>query len=86
MGRPMETSVKRPRISFDVEPELRRRLRLAAAKRDLTVRQYVLAAIDERLRQDLGDERDGLLGMTKAADPVLAALWDNPRDGEYDRL
>lgn len=86
MGRPMETSVKRPRISFDVEPELRRRLRLAAAKRDLTLRQYVLAAINDRLREDLADERDRLLGMTKTADPVLAELWDNPSDAEYDRL
>jgi len=86
MDRPMETAVKRPRISVDVEPELRRRLRLAAAKRDLTLRQYVLAAINDRLREDLADERDGLLGMTKTADPVLAELWDNPRDAEYDRL
>ena len=39
MARPMESSAKRPRISIDVQPEVRRRLRLAAAKRDLTIRQ-----------------------------------------------
>jgi len=82
----MESSAKRPRISIDVQPELRRRLRLAAAKRDLTVRDYVLEAIEERLREDLGEEDEGMLALTAKADPVLAELWDNRKDSEYDRL
>ena len=86
MGRPMESSPKRPRISVDVLPEVRRRLRLAAAKRDLSVRQYVLEAIEERLREDLGEEDEGMLALTAKADPVLAELWDNRKDSEYDRL
>ena len=86
MGRPMESSAKRPRISVDVLPEIRRRLRLAAAKHDLTVRQYVLEAIEERLREDLGEEDEGMLALTGKADPVLAELWDNPKDSAYDRL
>lgn len=86
MPRPMQSSAKRPRISIDVEPVLRRRLRLAAAKRDLTIRQYVLDAIERRLREDLGDEGEGLLSLTARGDPVPAELWDNPRDAEYDRL
>lgn len=80
----MESSAKRPRISIDVMPEVRRRLRLAAAKRDLTIRQYVLEALEERLREDLGDESEGLT-LTAKADPVLAELWDNPEDSAYDR-
>lgn len=86
MPRPMESSAKRPRISVDVLPELRRRLRLAAAKRDLTVRQYVLEAIEERLREDLGDDGEPVLALTAKTDPVLAELWDNQRDAAYDRL
>ena len=86
MARPMESSPKRPRISVDVAPELRRRLRLAAAKRDLTIRQYVLEAIRDRLQEDLGDESAGVLALTPKGDPVLAELWDNPRDSEYDRV
>ena len=86
MGRPMESSAKRPRISVDVLPEVRRRLRLAAAKHDLTVRQYVLEAIEERLREDLGEQDEGMLTLTAKADPVLAELWDNPKDSGYDRL
>jgi len=85
MPRAMESTAKRPRISIDVRPEVRRRLRLAAAKRDLTVRQYVLEAVEERLREDLGDEGEGLLTLTAKADPVLAELWDNPKDAAYDR-
>ncbi len=86
MARPMESSAKRPWTSIDVAPQVRRRLRLAAAKRDLTIRQYVLEAIEERLREDLGDDADGMLALTAKADPVLAELWDNRRDAEYDRL
>lgn len=86
MARPIESSVKRPRISVDVLPEVRRRLRLAAAKRDLTVRQYVLEAIEERLREDFGDEGEEVLALTAKVDPVLAELWDNRRDAAYDRL
>lgn len=84
MARPMESSPKRPRISIDVVPEVRRRLRLAAAKRDLSVRQYVLDAIEERLREDLGG--DGMSALTAQSDPVLAELWNNRKDAEYDRL
>jgi len=86
MARAVESSAKRPRISIDVVPEVRRRLRLAAAKRDLTVRQYVLEAIAVRVREDLGDESEEMLRLTAQADPVLAQLWDNPKDAAYDRL
>ncbi len=86
MARPMESATKRPRISIDVQPQIRRRLRLAAAKHDLTIRRYVLQAIEERLREDLGDDGEGIGGLTASADPVLAELWDNSKDAKYDRL
>jgi len=86
MGRPTSSSVKRPRISIDVDSELRRRLRLAAAGHDLTIRQYVLQALEERLLEDLGPDSEGLLALTAKADPVLAKLWGNPKDAQYDRL
>lgn len=86
MARPMKSSTKRPRISIDVQPEVRRRLRLAAAKRDVTIREYVLEAIELRLREDLGDGREEVLALTAKADPVLAELWGNPKDAKYDEL
>jgi uncharacterized protein (DUF1778 family) len=82
----MESETKRPRVSVDVAPEVRRRLRLAAAKRDLTIRRYVLEAIEARLKEDLEDDGEGLLALTAQSDPVLAALWENRKDAEYDRL
>ena len=82
----MESSPKRPRISVDVLPEVRRRLRLAAAKRDVPVQQYVIEAIKEQLREDLGEADEGIITLTRKADPVLAEWWDNPRDSAYDRL
>jgi hypothetical protein len=82
----MESEPKRPRISVDVEPAVRRRLRVAAAKRDLSIRRYVLDAIEAKLKEDLGDDGEGLLALTAQADPVLAALWDNRKDAAYDRL
>ena len=77
---------KRLRISVDVPPGVRRRLRLAAAKHDVAVGRYVLEAIEERLRQDLGEDDEAMLGLTAKADPVLAELWNNARDSAYDRL
>lgn len=85
MPRSMMSSTKRPRISIDVPPMVRRRLRLAAARRDLSVRQYLLEAIEERLQEDLGDA-DTALALTAKSDPVLAELWDNSKDARYDRL
>ena len=86
MAPSMTNEAKRPRISIDVAPELRRRLRLAAAKHDLTIRQYVLEAIKERLQEDLANEESATLALTARTDPVLAELWDNPRDASYDRF
>lgn len=81
-----DSNVQRPRITLDVKPEFRRRLRLAAAKRDTTVRAYVLEALEERLRQDIDDEGERLLALTARSDSLLAELWDNERDAAYDRL
>ena len=86
MPRAMQSSTKRPRVSVDVVPDVRRRLRLAAARHDVTVQQYVLEAIEERLRDDLGDEGEELLALNAKADPLLAELWDNRKDAAYDRL
>jgi len=82
------TQQKRVRLSIDLSFEARRRIRKAAAKRDLSVRQYVLEAVQERVKEDLSEEmaRENLLALTARADPVLAELWDNPKDAAYDRL
>jgi len=82
----MKRAVQRPRISLDVSPAVRRRVRLAAAKRDVSVRQYIMDALQERLRDDLGNDGQEAPALTAEADPVLASLWDNVKDAAYDRL
>ena len=67
MARPLTDSAKRPRIRIDVPPLVRRRLRIAAARRDVSVRQYVLDAIEEQLREDLQDGEE--LALTARTDP-----------------
>jgi len=88
LSKEMSPTAKRPRISIDLDPEMRRRIRVAAAKKDILVSQYVLEAIKERLGQDLGEEEmlNSLLILDAKSDPLLADLWNNKKDIEYDRL
>ncbi len=82
------TQQRRARLSIDVPREARRRLRIAAAKRDQSIREYVWEAVEARLKRDLADELSAadLVALTERADPVLAELWDNPKDAAYDEL
>lgn len=82
------TTAKRSRLTIDIPPEVKRRLRLVSARRDISMREYVLLALEERLAEDLPPMADGegLMALTAWADPVLAELWDNEKDAAYDRL
>ena len=82
----MAIASRRARLSIDVPPEARRRIRVAAARRDQSIRDYVWEALEARLKKDLGDAetRRDLVALTEQADPVLADLWRNPRDAAYD--
>jgi len=81
------THERRARLSIDVSREARRRIRIAAAKRDQSIRDYVWQAVEARLKHDLADELPAasLVALNERADPVLAALWDNPKDAAYDK-
>ena len=78
---------RRARLSIDVSREARRRIRIAAAKRDQSVRDYVWEAVEARLNQDLADELSvaDLVALNERADPVLADLWSNSKDAAYDK-
>ncbi len=84
----MATSERRTRLTVDIPAEVKRRLRLVAAQRDVSVRQYVLEVLEEQLTKDWAEmaEREGLLSLTAQSDPVLSELWDNEKDAAYDRL
>ena len=78
---------RRARLSIDVPREVRRRIHIAAARRDQSIRAYVWEAVEARLKQDLAGELSAadLVALSERADPVLADLWDNPKDAAYDR-
>jgi hypothetical protein len=59
---------------------------MAAARRDLTLRQYVLEAIEERIEEDLGSATADESPLSARTDPVLAEVWKNRRDARYDDL
>jgi predicted Holliday junction resolvase-like endonuclease len=84
----MAKEQRRSRLSIDVPLEAHRRIHIAAARRDQSMREYVWEAIEARLRRDLVNElaSGDLTALTEQADPVLAELWNNPRDAAYDKL
>ena len=75
---------ERQRLEVAIPRDVASRLKSAAARRDLTIRQYVLHAIEDRIRADLGGRPTEI--MTSLTDPVLAQLWNNGRDATYDQL
>ena len=81
------THERRARLSIDVSPDARRRVHIAAAKRDQSIRDYVWEAVEARLKHDLADELSAadLVALDERTDPVLAELWNNPRDAAYDK-
>jgi len=82
------TAQRRARLSIDVPHEARRRIHIAAAKRDQSIRDYVWEAVEARLQHDLVDEVSPgeLVALNERADPVLADLWNNTKDAAYDKL
>lgn len=70
----------RIRVAFDVPQGLRRRLRIAAAQREVTVNEYAREAVSRRVAEDLTD------ALHADDDPVLAEVWGNEEDDVYDRL
>ena len=85
---PATTQPRRARLSIDVPREARRRIHIAAAKREQSIRDYVWEAVEARLKLDLADEAlaGDLVALSERADPVLAELWNNPQDAAYDEL
>lgn len=84
--KPSKRLVKTRRVSISIRPGVAKRVSLAAAKREITIDEYLLGALEERLHEDLASGRERTIGMTAKTDPVLAELWDNPNDARYDRL
>ncbi len=76
------------RLTVNVPLELKQRVQLVCARRQLSMGEYLTKALEECLASDLtlSTEGSNLLALTARADPVLAELWANEKDAAYDRL
>lgn len=85
----METKKgKRVRLSVEVEPGLHRRVKISAAERGMSIKDYVVAVlegvvVEESRRKD--DEVGGqdLAGLSAAA---FGRDWGSEEDAVYDDL
>ncbi len=83
-----ETATGYTRLIVNVPLELKQRVQLICTRRQLSMREYLTIALEERVKHDLAaaGESSSLLALTARADPVLTELWDNEQDAAYDRL
>lgn len=70
------TERHRARLSIDVEPELQRRIKIAAAKRNLSVREYVINVLRHALAADESGE---------TPNGEAARAWSSARSFARDR-
>ena len=77
--------MERNRLSIDIRPSEHRLIKMYAALHGLTIREYVIESVRERLRRE--SETKELSDLTKnlSEDPVLKELWDNEKDAGYDQ-
>ena len=81
-----KASMIRERLSIDVFPEEHRQIKVYAALRGETIREYVVESVRERLRQEAEERELSALTMHLDQDPVLKKLWDNEKDASYDKI
>jgi len=78
---------QRVRLSVDIEPELRKRIKLVATERDMTVHDYVAAVLRRALAEA---ERERAAAESASWAPLSARAfardWESEADGIYDRL
>jgi plasmid stability protein len=67
-------------LSIEVDPELRRQLKIVAARHDVSVRDYVLTAVRQALE---AEEQES---WARLSEPSFARDWDIEGDEVYDRL
>jgi hypothetical protein len=65
----------------EVDPELRRRIKMAAVAHDETVREYMVTAVTRRLEEDSAAATWGALSYSS-----FARDWDSEEDAVYDQL
>lgn len=71
---------EKSRLTIDLDSRLHSRLKIVAAKRGKSMREYCVRAIESRIAEEPAEY------LTSDADPVLAELWDNDDDAVYDDM
>ena len=78
---------QRARLSIDVEPELRRKIKLAATGRDLSIRDYVINILQHAIAED--EQQEALTEGTawaRLSASAFARDWASEADAVYDHL
>lgn len=74
--------MSRVRLSADVDAELRRQVRIAAASSDVSVSEWIEAAV----RRELEREEAQTAPISRASASAFARDWDSEEDSVYDEL
>lgn len=74
----------RERLSIDVTPEERRRVKAIAALSGKSVKDFILESIHEKIAREIED-RD-LVAMMTYPCSALEVLWNNDQDAIYDEV
>lgn len=73
------------RLSIDVEPTLRTRLKIAATRRGKSLRDYCVQAIARQLEEDEPvDAGQESAAWTRLSANAFARDWDSKEDAVYD--
>lgn len=75
------TIAHRARLSLDVDPQLRRRLKIVAAAHDQTLTEYV----ERTLRRALIEEEQKV-DWSRLSAPAFDRDWNSDDDAIYDQL
>ena len=82
-----DSKVRRARLWIDVEPELRRKIMVAAAERESSIRDYVVAILQRALaEEERGEGRNESAAWTRLATRSFAREWGSDEDRVYDEL
>ena len=73
---------RRSRLSLDVDPDLRRRIKVEAASRDLSIRSY----LEGMIRKALANKGNADKGWAALSARSFARDWGSEEDSAYDSL
>jgi len=84
---PSSSNGERVRLSIDVDPALRRKLKIASASRDLSIRDYVLHILQQAItREHRQEAQDDLLASLHPSARSFTRDWESEADQVYDQL